>query len=264
MGPEWHTLLVDDAQLSSLVQQYFLPFARISGLFLTMPVLGTRIVNPRVRIVLAALVAVVVAPIIPDFEALPLLKISTWVVVIRELLIGCLVGFCFQIVFQTVVLAGQIIAMKLGLGFAMMNDPTNGVQTTAISQFNLMVMTLVFVSVNGHLILLELLIQSFETLPIGSESILTEKSIYLARLGSWLFVTALVMALPLLTALLFINIAFGIMSRAAPQLNIFAVGFPFTLVCGMGLVWLGISSFSPFFERVMHDGFLFIKTIIEF
>ncbi len=236
---------------------------RITGLFMAMPVIGTRVVPARARIALAVMVTVVAAPMLPEFDPVPLLSLTTAVVVAKEILIGALVGFTFQIVFQSVVLAGQLMAMKIGLGFASMNDPANGVQTTIISQFNLMIMTLVFIAVNGHLMLIELIIHSFETMPLGAATFSIRSTMHVVELGSWLFATAVVMSLPVLTALLVINICFGVMSRAAPQLNIFAVGFPFTLVCGLVLIWLGLSSFSPYFERVMDHGFITVKNLLD-
>jgi len=171
-------------------------------------------------------------------------------------------GFVFQIIFQMFVLAGQYIAMQMGLGFAMMNDPTNGVQTTVISQFFLMLTTVMFIAVNGHLYLISLLVQSFQTLPVGSNVFQFESLMVLVTMASWMFSAALVFGLPIMTSLLFINIAFGVMSRAAPQLNIFAVGFPFTLVCGLGLVWIGLSNYFESFSTAADAGFEAIHSII--
>ena len=250
-------------QIAQFLQQYLLPFTRIAMMLMVMPVLGSRVVSARVRLVLSALLTVIVVPMLPPFTPLPLLSLASAIAIFNEILIGALMGFCFQIVFQVFVLAGQLMAMKMGLGFAMMNDPTNGVQTTVISQFFLILTTVMFVAVNGHLYLISLLVQSFQSLPILGGGPDPESVIALVKMASWMFVAALVFALPVMTSLLFVNIAFGVMSRAAPQLNIFAVGFPFTLVCGLGLIWLGLLNYSDSFDQIMNVGFEYVREFIE-
>lgn len=256
-------LEITDAQISMFVQQYFLPFTRIGALLMTMPVIGTRIVPARVRIIVAFFLTLVIVPLLPPLTVPASLSLGTFVLIMHELLLGIAIGFAFQVVFQVFVLAGQFMAMKMGLGFASMNDPTNGVQTTVLSQFFLMLVTLTFISVNGHLILIEMLLQSFHTLPPTHFQFSQVEAIQVVNLGSWLFASALLIALPVLTSLLIINIAFGVMSRAAPQLNIFAVGFPFTLICGMFLVWVGLSTFNLHFSAVMAEGFSFIHDLLQ-
>lgn len=256
-------MVLTDVQIAAFIQQYFLPFVRIGALFMTMPVFGTPLVPARVRILAAFVITLVVVPLLPPMAVTPGLSLATWLVVIQEIFIGAAAGFSFQIVFQVFVLAGQFMAMKMGLGFAAMNDPVSGVQTTALSQFYLLLVTLMFIAVNGHLILIELLVGSFYTLPPGGFQFSAEQAINLVRLGSWLFASALVMSLPVLTAILIINIAFGVMSRAAPQLNIFAIGFPFTLICGMVLVWIGLSTLPLTFEQVMADGFAYMHQLLR-
>lgn len=254
---------ITDTQITTFVQQYFLPFTRIAALLMTMPVIGTRIVPARVRVIIAFFLTLVVVPLLPPLNLPGSLSLGTFVLIAHELLLGIAIGFGFQVVFQVFVLAGQFMAMKMGLGFASMNDPSNGVQTTVLSQYFLMLLTLMFISVNGHLVLIELLLQSFHTLPPTQFEFSAVEAIEVANLGGWLFASALLIALPVLTSLLVINIAFGVMSRAAPQLNIFAVGFPFTLVCGMFLIWIGMSTFNLHFEAVMADGFSFVHQLLQ-
>lgn len=254
---------ITDTQISLFVQQYFLPFTRIGALLMTMPVIGTRIVPARVRIVVAVFLTLLVVPLLPPLSVPASLSVGTFVLIAHELMLGIAIGFAFQVVFQVFVLAGQFMAMKMGLGFASMNDPSNGVQTTVLSQFFLMLITLMFIAVNGHLVLIELLLQSFETLPPTQFEFTGVQAMAIANLGAWLFASALLISLPVLTSLLVINIAFGVMSRAAPQLNIFAVGFPFTLICGIFLVWLGLSTFNLHFEAVMADGFEFVHDLLQ-
>ena len=249
------------SELDALFQLYLMPFFRIGGLFLTMPVIGTRVVPARTRILAAALVTILIAPIIPQQAAPPMLSVFMLGTIGAELLVGGAVGFIFQIVFQCFVLSGQLIAMKIGLGVASMNDPVNGVQTTVISQFYLVAATLLFIAFDGHLVLLELVVESFYTISLGDYGAVDLYAI--AGLGSWLFASALLMSIALLTALLLVNIAFGVMSRAAPQLNIFAVGFPFTLTLGMILIYMGLEDMLAFFERIVGDGFMFVSNMLN-
>lgn len=255
--------VITDTQIALFVQQFFLPFARIGALLMTMPVIGTRVVPARARIIAAFFLTIMVVPFMPPLQVAPSLSLGTLILVLHEILIGVALGFGLQVVFQVFVLAGQYLAMKMGLGFASMNDPTNGVQTTVLSQFYLVMLTMVFIAVNGHLLLIELLLQSFQTLPPSHFTFTREQAFQVVNLGGWMFASALVMTLPVMTSLLVVNIAFGVMSRAAPQLNIFAIGFPFTLICGMFLVWLGFATFEMHFEEYMAEGFLFARELLR-
>jgi flagellar biosynthetic protein FliR len=160
------------------------------------------------------------------------------------------------------VVAGQIIAMNMGLGFASLNDPANGVVVTVLSQFYLTLATLLFLSVNGHLIILELLIQSFQTWPIGSFVVNSGQIFEVIKLGGWMFAGALVLSLPVVTAILIVNIAFGVMSRSAPQMNIFAVGFPITLLFGLFIIWAGLANFYPQMSQYFTEILSFARQLL--
>lgn len=250
------------SEVIALIYQYFFPSLRIGAMFMSMPIIGSKLVPIKVRLLLAVLVTVSVAPMLPVVRVEADFSLQTLLYTFRELAIGFSIGLVFQLLFQIFSLSGQLMAMKMGLGFAMMNDPASGVQTTVVSQFFLMLAMLVFVSVDGHLYLISLVVDSFTIVPIGGISLNPESFLSLVRLGSWMFMTALVFSLPVLTSLLMVNIAFGVMSRAAPQLNIFAVGFPFTLVCGLLLIWLGLINFVDAFERSSQLAFEHIHEIL--
>jgi len=245
------------------VQQYLFVLTRIAAMFMVMPIIGSNLVTARVKVALAVAVTVIVVPILPAIKPVTEFTLQTILVLFQEMLLGVIVGFVFQVVFQVFVIAGQIIAMQMGLGFASMNDPVNGANTTALSQFYTLLITLMFVSVNGHLVLLTLLVESFTVFVPGEFTLSASQLMAIAQLGTWLFSASLLMALPVMTSLLFVNMAFGIMSRAAPQLNIFSLGFPFTLVCGLALIWFGLFSFVEKFDDVMTYGFLFVHDFLE-
>lgn len=256
-------MIVEEAQLATFLQQYFLPFVRVGAMLMVMPIIGARTVSARVRLALAFLITLLVVPLLPALPKIDLLSLMGVFAIVQEALLGIAAGFLFQLVFQVFVLSGQMIAMKMGLGFAAMNDPTNGVQTTVLSQFFLMLVTLMFVSVNGHLILIHLLVQSFTSIPAGVWVIEPDFFMAVLTMSTWMFAAALTFALPVLTSLLIVNIAFGVMSRAAPQLNIFAVGFPFTLVVGMLLLWLGLNAILPSFENALSFGVERLESLLR-
>ncbi len=236
---------------------------RIGALFLAVPVIGSRTVNARTRLILALLTTVLLAPtvkIIPDVE---LVSLSGVLVIAQEVVIGLGLGFVFQIVMHVFILAGQLVAMKMGLGFASMNDPTNGITVTVISQFYRLLTTVLFLVVNGHLVILQIIAESFNSIPIGSGGLGIDEYLLIANLGSWMFSSALVVVLPIFTALLVINMAFGTMNRSAPQINVFTVGFPTTLIFGLLFMWISLVAFLPYFNNIMDQAILFGKILMR-
>jgi flagellar biosynthetic protein FliR len=256
-------VVFSDTQLMTIVSQYFLPLIRIAAFFMAAPIFGTRVVSARVRLVLSVAVTLIVAPLLPTNTVLSGIDFSMMLIVMHQVLIGVALAFIFQVVFQLFVLAGQYIAMKLGLGFASMNDPSSGVSVTIVSQFYLLTTTLLFLSINGHLVLIQIMVDSFVMLPIANSG-LTASSLYkIVGLGGWMFGSALTISLPVLTALLVVNIAFGVMSRSAPQMNIFAVGFPVTLLFGLMIMWVGFPAFLTSFEAHIDQGFQFTMKLLN-
>lgn len=244
-----------EAELIAAIGEYFWVFCRLGAFFLVVPILGTQLVSPRYRLILSGIITFLIVPIIPVPPVQPAFNIQTLVIVSEQVVIGLAMGFVMQILFQIFVLAGQFIAMKMGLGFASMNDPSNGVTVTVLSHFYLMITTLLFLSINGHHLLMESIVQSFYSLPVASASVSPQGLNTVTNLGSWMFKSALVIALPVLTSVLVVNIAFGVMSRSAPQMNVFTVGFPITLVFGMALIYFSLESFLPNFMAQVDYGF---------
>lgn len=255
--------VLTDTNIMEFVGRYIWPLFRISALFMAMPIIGSRVVTARVRVLLALTLTLIVVPMLPPMPVVPALSLQSLMIVLQQVVIGLAVGFFLQVVFQVFVLAGQLIAMKMGLGFASMNDPANGVTVTVLSQYYLILATLLFLSMNGHLVAIELIVSSFHTLPISANGLSAGDFWNIALAGSWLFSRALLIALPVLTSLLIVNLAFGVMSRAAPQMNVFAVGFPITLVFGLFLMWTSQSSFLPNFATFVEEGFSFVHQLLR-
>ena len=169
-------------------------------------------------------------------------------VVIQELITGVAIGFGSLLLLNTFIVAGQILAMQTGLGFASVVDPANGMSVPAVGQFYLILATLLFFVYNGHLMMIQMVVYSFETFPVAGNWWSVDNFWTIVNWGGWMFSTALALALAPLTAMLIINLSFGIMTRAAPQMNIFSVGFAFTLVAGLTIIWMTLGNFLAQYE----------------
>jgi flagellar biosynthetic protein FliR len=171
-------------------------------------------------------------------------------------------GFSMQIFLQIFVVGGQIIAMHMGLGFASMVDPANGVTVTVLSQFHLMLITLLFVSMNGHLAMIEVLAASFYTLPVGFAFISKTALLDLGGHAGWMFTSAFLLALPAVAALMIVNMSLGVVTRAAPQLNIFSIGFPSMLLLGLCIVWVTMIGYLPLFDRFTREALAMMAYLV--
>jgi len=166
-------------------------------------------------------------------------------------------------ILQIFVLAGQTISMQMGLGFASMVDPANGVSVAVLSQWYQVLVTLVFLSINGHLIVLEVLAESFQLMPVGEKAFSQSVFMSIAEFGAWLFEASLMLALPAIAALLLVNLTFGVMTRAAPQLNVFALGFPISMLAGLVIVWASYWVALPMVEQLLDVHLDFMMQILQ-
>lgn len=237
-----------DAQLNAWLVAFLWPLTRILGLIMVAPVFGHRSVPNRVKIGLGVFIALIVSPTLPP---MPEVALGSWHglhILVQQLLIGIALGFVMRVVFAAAELAGEIVGLQMGLGFASFFDPQSAGQTLVLSRFFNLIAMLVFLAINAHLLVLTLLTDSFQTLPISTAPLAAEGFRGVAAFGSTLFVVGLQIALPLVAVLLMTNLTLGILTRSAPQLNIFAIGFPITL--GVGLIVLDFS--MPYFAPQME------------
>jgi flagellar biosynthetic protein FliR len=245
--------------LSAWLGSYLYPLFRIGGFFLIAPVFGTQLVPPRIRIGLALLVTLLIAPLLPAVPPLDPLSPAAMLLVAQQVLIGLGMGFVMQLFFQVFVFGAQMIAMQMALGLASMVDPANGISVTVLAQYFLLLLTLVFVATNGHIVMFEVMLESFRYLPVGADWDASAAGMDVARGASWMFLSGLLLALPAVTALLVVNLAFGVMTRAAPQLNVFSLGFPVSLVFGLFIVWLGLRGFLPQYDLLSQQAFAMLR-----
>jgi len=228
------------APLIESLDTYIWPFVRIGAFLMVMPLVGGSFVPLRVRLLLAVALTIVIAPVIPSTATQEVLSAAGLVMMIQEIGIGVVLGFLVQLVFDAIALGGQVIGMSMGLGFAVFLDRARGVSVPVLGQLFLMLGMLIFLSLDGHLAMIQLLAESFYAWPMSEQSLTLPIISELLAWTSQLFVFALKIALPAITALLVVNLSFGIMSRAAPTLNLFAVGFPVAMLLGFAVIFLNM------------------------
>ncbi|MEM9058280.1 MAG: flagellar biosynthetic protein FliR, partial [Pseudomonadota bacterium] len=256
-------MIIPVSDISAMLANAMWPFLRIGALVMTAPVFSVALVPMRFRIALTLALTVVLVPVIPASPNVPALSGQALVIAFQQLMIGVVMGLAVQLVFDAVVLGGQAIAMSMGLGFATMIDPLRGVNVPVLSQFLLTFGTLVFLALDGHLLLIEALAASFTTLPVGVNGVSREGLWALLLWSSHLFSGALRIALPALVALLMVNLSFGVMSRAAPTLNLFAVGFPISMTLGFVIVLFGLPDLVGAMQSLTASAFDLIEVVVN-
>jgi flagellar biosynthetic protein FliR len=252
-----------DAQLNAWLISFIWPLTRILGLIMVAPAFGHRSVPGRVKIGLGVFITLIVAPTLPP---MPDVGLGSWhglFILVQQLLIGIAIGFAMRIAFAAVEAAGEIIGLQMGLGFASFFDPQSAGQTLVLARFMNLLAVLVFLSVNAHLLLLGILVESFQSLPISHQPLAAGGFHNVAAYGSTVFSTGLQLALPLIAILLMTNLALGILTRSAPQLNIFAIGFPITLGVGLIVLNLTLPYFAPLFEQLIQNGLKASSMVIQ-
>ncbi|MBB3196510.1 flagellar biosynthetic protein FliR [Roseateles terrae] len=242
-------LTFSEAQVMAWLNPILWPFIRTLALFAGMPVFSQRAVPQRVKIGLAMFIAVAAQPSLPEMPVVPLDSLPQLLVVVaQQLLIGLSMGFAVRLVFASLEFAGELIGLQMGLNFAGFFDPSTGSQGTSSSRFLGSMVAFLFIAINGHLMLIQSLVASFQAFPVGEEPFRFLRVAQPQVWGAEVFRMGLWIALPLVTMLLFVNLVLGIISRVAPQLNVFSVGFPLTVSVGL----VGLVATLP----LMHQPFM--------
>lgn len=253
---------VTTGQVEAWIALYLWPFVRIGACLTVSPIFGANFVPPRSRLILAAAITLLVAPMLP-VPTVGLLSGTGLVILAQQLLIGVAMGFVVQIIFDALAMGGQLLANSMGLSFAFNVDPLRGASTPVLGQFYTILVTLTFLALNGHLTLLEVLVDGFRTLPVSADGIGSDGLWQVTLWGGQIFRGALIVSLPGVTALLIVNLAFGVVSRAAPSLNLFAIGFPVTLVCGLVIVMFGLPTVQSSFTNLMRESFDVLAMLLK-
>lgn len=240
---------VSTAELMSWIGIVWWPFVRISALLWAMPAFDNPAVPPRARILLAFFLSFLAGPLLPAMPAVDPFSLNAVLLTIEQLLFGVMLGLALRMLFEVLAMVGIILSMQMGLAMAMMMDPGSGDNVSLVSQLFWVMTILLFLGLNGHLITLSIMVDSFTLWPVGA-------SLYQLNFGSiislfgWIFAAALLIALPAVVAMLLVNLTFGVASRAAPSLNLFVLGFPMTLLLGFIAVFLTLTQMGTAFSEL--------------
>jgi flagellar biosynthesis protein FliR len=244
---------VTTAQLHAWLAAFAWPLARILSLIASAPVIGNPSLPVSVKIGLGLLLTVLVAPLLPPPPTLDPASAAGLLILAQQVLIGLAMGFAMQVVFWAAEMAGELVGLQMGLGFATLYDASVPGFIPIIGQYLGIVVSLAFLAIDGHLLLLSALVESFQVLPFAPLSAPSGLRA-LVEWGGSIFSFSVALSLPLLAALLITNLALGVLTRAAPQLNIFAVGFPLTILIGMLALALVMPYLAPALQRLFMEG----------
>ena len=256
-------IAIDSAQLDAWLALFIFPLTRILALLATAPVLNNAALPRRIRLVAGLAIAMAMVPALPPA---PAPQAGSWLgltVIVEQLLIGSMMGFTLRLAFAAIDVAGELIGLQMGLSFATFFDPVAGGQTPVITQFLGLLTALFFLAMNGHLLAIYLLAESFTVLPIGNLPFQAISLAALVKAAAMMFSLGVLLALPLITALLVTNLALGVLSRVAPALNLFAVGFPVTLALGFLILLMCLPYIGAAMEPVFSRGFATLESVLR-
>ena len=244
---------ITTSELSAWIVAFFFPLTRILALLAAAPPFNNAALSIRVRLILSLAVTIAIAPVLNKMPAIEPASGTGLLIIAQQIMIGFAMGFSMRLIFSAVDMAGTMISTQMGLGFATAYDPQSTSQTPVISEFVGFLALLMFMAINGHLMVLATLIQSFQAFPIGTFPA-QESWLQLANTGGVIFSSGLLLALPIIVALLITNVALGILGRVSPQLNLMAIGFPITIALGFTALYIGLSHMSVPLQNMFEAG----------
>ena len=235
-------------QINEFIGIFWWPFCRIMGAFSIMPFLGHAFVPNRIRIGLAALITSLVANLIPAHGTIDILSASGIFVTMEEIFIGFIMGLSLLMMYHILSILGVIISTQMGLSMASVNDPGSGASVPLVGNLFTMYGTLLFLSLNGHLVAINIFIDSFSLWPIN-HGILSLPLLKVLELFTWMMTSGITLAIPAIIAMLIVNFTFGILNRSTPSLNIYSLGFPLSLIMGLVCVLLSFVSLPSHYSE---------------
>ena len=256
-------ITITSAQLDAWLAAFVFPLSRILGFLATAPVFNNAAMLPRARLVLGLAIAIALAPTLPPMPAVPA---GSWIglaILAQQMLIGLALGLALRLIFTAVDVAGELIGLQMGLSFAMFYDPQHGAQTPVMTEFFGLLTTLIFLAMNGHLLSLSALAQTFSLLPVSEAPFASNGLGVLIRSAGVIFSAGVLLSLPLIAALLIANISMGVLARVAPQLNLFAVGFPVTIFSGFAVLAISLPYVGATLERLFDHGFSTMHAVMR-
>jgi flagellar biosynthetic protein FliR len=244
---------ITSAQLDAWLAAFIFPLTRILALVASSPIFGNKQIPARIKVGFAAVLTFILAPAVSTMPEVAVGSPQGLLILVQQMIIGVSLGLTMRLIFIAVEMAGELSGLQMGLGFASFYDPINASHSAVVGQWIGMIAALVFLAMDGHLSMISALAESFQTLPVGS--MMSAQGYYgVALWGGSIFAYALQISLPVLAALLITNIALGILTRAAPQLNLFAVGFPITLAAGFFVLALAMPHLAPILDKFTQVG----------
>lgn len=242
------------AEINAWIVAFFFPLARILALVTTAPPFNNQGLNTQARLILGLTIAFAIAPALPPTAAIDPASGPGLLLFALQILIGLTMGFAMRLVFSAIDLAGTMISNQMGLGFATAYDPQSAAQTAVISEFLGMLALLIFLAINGHLMVIATLGESFALLPISADIVADASWLNIANAGGVIFSSGVLLSLPVVVALLIANIALGVLGRVAPQLNLMAIGFPITIVLGFSALIVSLSYLASPLQQLFEFG----------
>lgn len=242
------------AQLSHWYGSVFWPLTRMLALMAIAPVFSHSSIPMQVKVGIALAVTLAIAPVVNSPSVDGLLEVSGFVALVHNILVGVALGFAIRLVFVGIELAGQLIGLQIGLSFASYFNPDTNESENVVSNFMSMLVLLMFLAIDGHLVLLSALVDSFRVFPVGVTGSVAIEPLALVRAASDIFAIALTICLPILAIMLLVNVVLGVMARVAPQLNLFAVGFPLTVLAGLAALALLLPTLEAPMRAVLQKG----------
>ncbi|QWD10212.1 flagellar biosynthetic protein FliR [Polynucleobacter paneuropaeus] len=252
---------------SDLIQAWvvtiLIPLVRILGFVAIAPFFGNQAISMPIKVAMGILLAMMIAPAAPAMPTVDLLSLRGILIIAEQMIIGLAIGLMMQIIFSAIEMAGQISGMTMGFGFATNYDPQSAGSTIVISQLMGILALLVFLSMNGHLIMISALLESFYAFPVTAEPRMID-GMTIAIWGAKLFSISLQLSLPIVATLLITNLALGILTKSSPQLNIFGIGFPITLCVGFVVIMLMLPTMAAPYQYILEQGMAASKTMLKF
>lgn len=250
------------ADVSLWVGRLWWPSLRVGGFVLAAPIASETVIPRKVKIVLSLSLAFLMAPLVRVPAALSIFSGGGFLAAVQEVLIGVAIGMVVQLTFEALIFAGQTVSLTMGLGFATLVDPQRGANTTVLGQMFMIFGMLTYLAINGHLVLLGALAESFQTLPIGVAHIDEQFLRSVVLWGARVFESGLMIALPAVIALVIVNLALGVVTRAAPQLNLFGIGFTITLMCGFFVLIVGLDGIMAGISSLINSALTAVSELV--
>jgi len=245
-------LSINIGEIYTHINHYLWPAIRVLALFTAAPVLSEKAVNKKAKICLAVLISLLIAQNLPQQNITVFSMIGSWVMA-QQIIIGVSMGLSIQLLFVAIRTAGEIMGLQMGLSFATFFDPMGGQNMPVIARFLNLIITLLFLMFNGHLWMISIINDSFEILPVTSSPLNTNAFLFFVNHAGIIFSYGLRLGMPVVTLLLTVNLILGLLNRLTPQLSIFVIGFPLTLILGVASLVVQMTFITPFFEEGMSN-----------